>query len=261
VERKVFFGIGAHYFDGTEPKIRFAAHMYNGHAPDTTKLISIDTRRSPVGAANGDCKWSEIEIDDRGLRHDGTPLVLPTRDPNTGQYTSPPEGAHVTTVGDPKDADREGKGAVYLEHGFFAKNQAAILSDPKATWPPASFEEYELITVAYSGNVSENPIKAGFRFVGMQAYVLDQRGTLVKVLLRWAPAGAWKGPVWLDLADVSDCDPDPKNPKDLTDPLNKHEFVGAGVRTGAILIRMERLSAIHSGTLTPRGPKLPIGSG
>lgn len=258
MERKVFFGIGAQYKSGAEPTIVVVPNMYQGHAPGTT--LDLDLRRSPLGAANGDCTWDEVEVDDRGLRHDGKPLVLPLRDAN-GKYESPPEGVHATTVGDPTDPDREGFGAIYLERTFFENQKTKILTDLKATWPPAGFEIYELVTVAYSGNKAENPVKAGMRFVGMKAYVLAQQGTLVKVHLRWAPSGAWKGPFWLDLADVSDCDPDPKNSSDATDPMNQHEFIGAGARTGAILIRMERLSALHSGSTTARGPKLPIKSG
>lgn len=258
MERKVFFGIGAHYVSGTEPTITVHANMYQGHSPAST--LALDLRRSPEGAARGDCKWDEIEVDDRGLRHDHTPLVLPMRDPN-GTYTSPPEGVHVTTVGDPADLDREGKGAVYLERGFFKKNAGNILTDSSATWPPGSFEEYELVTVAYSNDRIQNPVTAGLRFVGMKAMVVKQQGSLVKVYLNAAPLGLWKGPFWLDLSDVDDCDPTPLNPGDQTDPLNGYPFVGTGVKVGAIMIRMERLSTLHSGSQNARGPKLPVGSG
>lgn len=258
MERKVFFGIGGYYVpgsgDSTKGPFKVVAHMYNGHKPDAddvTLQIDVDlTTRTPGTAAS----FADVRFDDRGVNFEGMPLAA-----NAGD-----EGAPTTTIGDGK-IDTKDFGALFIEsrhfHAIKDKIYAPEKPDPKIQWPPAGIREHELATIAYSGDAKANPTKAGMRFVGMHASVLKRCGSLAKVWLHLHTEVKWRGPVWLDLDDLGDCDTGGADPMDPNDPLHAYPLINAGAPQGAVFVRMERLSALMNAATVARGPKLPIGEG
>ncbi|MBL8625011.1 MAG: hypothetical protein JNK64_27120 [Myxococcales bacterium] len=251
MQRKVFFGIGAEFQGGPPDKMDVVALLYNGQKADPANAFTIDTLATPISKKAAG--WSSIACDDRGWDYNRDKIVVNPK-------AALPPGAPVTTVGDP-NTDAEKTGALYLASDTFRANRTKILADPKAVWPPVGYAEYQLTTVAYSDDTTSNPVMAGMRFIGFKAHVLEQRGTLVKVLLFWNANNEWRGPVWLDLANPEDCDGSRGNAQDPNDPLLQYTFAGDGVVQGAIYIRMERYSRLINQQTLPRGPKLPIGHG
>ncbi len=254
MERKVFFGIGAYYVpnSGNGP-FKVVAHMYSGHAPavaDPKLQFDVDLKRTPATAA----KWSDVLFDDRGVNYDGVELPAIAGD----------EGVVVTTVGPGLPAGKD-KGALFIEsrhfHQLKDKIYASDPTNPNLKWPPAGLREHALATIAYSKDTKANPTKAGMRFVGMHAHVLDRRGDLVKVYLQLHTEEKWRGPVWLDLDDLDDCDSGGGDPADPNDPLHAYTFINAGATQGALFVRMERMSRLMNKATVARGPKLPIGQG
>lgn len=250
MQRKVFFGIGAEYQSGPPDKLEILAVMYSGQQLNPANKFTINVTATPSSATT-ELEWNSIQADDRGWNFKRAPIVVPM-DPLTG--------APVTTIGN-GGLNTESRGGLYLESSTFAANRAKILADSTAVWPPKGYEEYELTTLAYRNDAGVNPTRAGMRFVGFRAHLVEQRGSLVKVLLRWNPDNQWRGPVWLDLDDPEDCDNTQGDTQDPNDPLRRFAFAGNGTPQGALFIRMERFSRLVNQETLPRGPKLPIGHG
>src|SRR5262245_5206647 len=184
--RSTFLGTGA--FVGMiegDCRCSFWADEPTDHGFDKTRLISIDLSRSPSAAAARAIDWSDVEVDDCILSSSGKPSG--------------------TTIG-PRWPEMQLLGAVYLEQNTWAR----IPEPMRPLCPPAGAEgrDYEFMTAVYWPH-TDDP-RAGMRYSGHHAEIIEEQGTLAHVAI--FPAGASTRPdaqpmaMWIDLADPEQCD-------------------------------------------------------
>ena len=187
--RSVFVGTGGFLgrIDG-ETRCAFWADEPTDHGFDPRRLITVDLARTPTAAAAREIGWDSVEVDDC--------------------FTGPNGAVGGTTLG-PRWPELRLEGAVYLERGFLDALPAAL----RPACPPAgmSGRVCEYTTAVYWPHTPDP--RAGRRYAGHYAEVLEERGTLARVAVY--PPGGSERPharaltMWIDLASAEHCDAGP----------------------------------------------------
>ena len=184
--RCVFVGTGGFLgrIDG-ETRCAFWADEPVDHGFDPQLLITVDLARTPSAAAAREIDWDAVEVDDC--------------------FTGPNGIVGGTTLG-PRWPELQLEGAVYLERGFRDKLPAAL----RPPCPPVGLtgRVCEFMTIVYWPHVADP--RAGKRYAGHYAEVLEEQGTLARVAVY--PPGSSERPsaqpltMWIDLASAEQCD-------------------------------------------------------
>ena len=169
----------------SETRCAFWAEEPTDHGFDPGRLIAVDLARTPAAAAAKQIGWSEVQVDDC--------------------FTGPNGVVSGTTLG-PRWPELRLVGVVYLERGFVTSLPAAL----RPAWPPpgVSGEPHEFTTAAYWPGTGDP--RAGNRYAGHHARILEERGTLARVAV--CPPGRSRQPeahavtMWIDLASPEHCD-------------------------------------------------------
>lgn len=182
--RCIFVGTGG--FLGrieSETRCAFWADEPVDHGFDPHRLITVDLARTPAVA--GEIGWDDVEVDDC--------------------FTGPNGHVGGTTLG-PRWPEIRLDGAVYLERRF-------IESLPPTLRPPCpprgmTGRVCEYTTTVYWPHITDP--RAGRRYSGHYAEVLEERGSLARVAVY--PPGSSERPharpltMWIDLASPEQCD-------------------------------------------------------
>jgi hypothetical protein len=187
--RCVFVGTGG--FLGridSETRCAFWAEEPVDHGFDPQRLITIDLRCTPTAAAAGEIGWDAVEVDDC--------------------FAGPNGHVGGTTLG-PRWPELRLEGAVYLEREFRDR-----LPEPlRPPCPPRGMNgrACEFTTAVYWPQ-PDDP-RAGNRYAGHYAEVLEEHGTLARVAVyspgSSARASARPLTMWIDLASTEHCDAGP----------------------------------------------------
>jgi hypothetical protein len=187
--RCVFVGTGG--FLGridSETRCAFWADEPVDHGFDPARLIEIDLARTPSAAAAKEIAWEDVQVDDC--------------------FTGPNGAVCGTTLG-PRWPELRLGGAVYLERGFADSLPAGLR--PRCPPPGMDAEPYECMTTVYRPDIDDP--RAGNRYAGHCAEVLQERGSLVRVAVY--PPGRSRLPgirpvtMWIDLNSSEHCDAGP----------------------------------------------------
>jgi len=177
------------------------------HGFDPSLLIMTDLSRTPAAAALGEISFDAVEIDDC--------------------YCGPTGDLRGTTLG-PRWPEIQVAGAVYLEQRFRDRLPDAI----RPALPPKfmSGRAHEYTTVVYWPN-ADDP-RAGRRYAGHHAELLEERGTLARVVV-FSPGtsnspGAQPRTLWVDLGSPDDTDAGPHSMTEIG--------LGRGRRSGALYL-------------------------
>lgn len=214
--RCVFVTVGAFLgrIDGAT-RCAFWADEPVDHGFDPTRLIAVDLALAPSAAVAGRIGWDAVQVDDC--------------------YTGPAGQVGGTTLG-PRWPEIHTAGVVLLEQRFFESLPAEI----RPACPPGGLHgrAYEYMSVVYAPH-ADDP-RAGKRYAGHHARILEERGTLARVAVN--PPGTSDRPqaptftLWIDLGVAEQCD---AGPGQLT-----QIGVGDAPKTGALFL--------HSGGLAAR---------
>lgn len=213
--RCVFFGTGA--FLGridSETRCAFWVGEPVDHGFDPALLIEVDLACTPSAAAAKEIGWDAVQVEDC--------------------YAGPNGAVAGTTLG-PRWPELRLAGAVYLERGF-------VQSLPTALRPPCppvgmTGREYECMATVYWPHLDDP--RAGNRYIGHHAEILEERGGLARVAVyppgRSLDPTAHPVPMWLDLESAQQCD---GGPDSMT-------TIGAGdaPKTGALFLISGQLPA------------------
>lgn len=184
--RWVFQGMGG--FLGRvegETRVSFWPEEPADHGFDPALLISVDLAQTPSAAALGEIAFDAVQLDDG--------------------YSGPNGDVRGTTLG-PRWPEIQLLGAVYLEQGFLAR----LPAEKRPLLPPKSMggQPYEYLTALYWPNTGDP--RAGRRYAGHHARVLEERGSLARVEV--FPQGSSDRPhatptrMWIDLSSADQCD-------------------------------------------------------
>ncbi|MET7419596.1 hypothetical protein [Dactylosporangium sp. NPDC005555] len=188
------------------------------HEFDPARLISVDLARTPSAAAAKEISWADVDVDDCFSGPDG----------DTGGSTLGPAWPELQLTG-----------AVYLAADFVDRLPVALRPSPGSGG--FAGEPYECQSVVYWPDTADP--RAGNRYAGHCADVLDQRGTLARVAVyppgRSTDPGTSPVTMWLDLASPEHCD---AGPDSLTE-------VGGDVTRGALFLIAGR---VHSSSTVDR---------
>jgi len=184
------------------------------HGFDADRLIDVDLACTPSAAQAKEIDWDEVQVDDC--------------------FSGPNGTVGGTTIG-PRWPELRLTGGVYLERDFAARLPAAA----RPSCPPlgADGRDYEFMTEVFWPHAADP--RAGVRYAGHHAEVIDERGTLAKVAV--FPPGRSLDPIaspvvmWIDLASSEQCD---AGPGSLT-------TIGTGdaPKNGALFLISGRLSS------------------
>jgi hypothetical protein len=169
----------------SETQCAFWADEPVDHDFDPGRLIVVDLARTPAAAAAKQIGWDEVQVDDC--------------------FTGPNGMVSGTTLG-PRWPELQVAGVVCLERGFVASLPAALR--PPCPPPGVTGQPYEYTTVAYWPDTGDQ--RAGNRYAGHYAQILEERGTLARVAVY--PPGRSQQPeahpvtMWIDLASPEHCD-------------------------------------------------------
>ena len=183
------------------------------HDFDANRLIEIDLARTPSAASAGDIAWDEVDVDDC--------------------YAGPTGIVAGTTLG-PRWPEMQLAGMVWLSERFLTRLPAALR--PPCPPPGAEARGYEFQSVVYATGTGDP--RAGTRYQGHHAKIVEERGTLARVAV--FPAGSslrtTVAPhmMWIDLSSAESCD---AGPHALTE-------IGTGDRRkeGALFLVVNRLA-------------------
>lgn len=119
---------------------------------DHKRLVSVDLAMSPAGARKGSLDWAKIQVDD-----------VAEADGSGG----------LTTIG-PWFPDGRTTGAIYLAEPYWK----SLKGPARPVFPPPGFDApaYEFMTVVHK----DGP-RAGKRYIGMHARIVQERGAKVSV--------------------------------------------------------------------------------
>lgn len=169
-------------------RVAFWTEEPASHGYDHAQLIEIDLARTPHAALAGEIPWDAIDVDDAA----GTP---------GGELGG-------TTLG-PRWPEIQIAAAASLERSFIAR----LPAQRRPAVPPTNMGgrayEYELVLYWPNG---PDP-RAGKRYAGHHAEIIDERGTLARVKVY--PPGDSDQPhartsmMWIDLAAPDQCDAGP----------------------------------------------------
>jgi hypothetical protein len=172
-----------------ETRVSFWPDEPSDHGFDPSRLIAVDLARTPSAAAQGEIEFDAVEVDDC--------------------FSGPNGDVRGTTLG-PRWPEIQLTGAVYLERRFCDR----LAADVRPALPPKFMggRPYEYMTALYWPG-SDDP-RAGRRYAGHHAKILEERGPLAKVAV--FPQGSSDRPnaeptqMWIDLtsADQTDAGPD-----------------------------------------------------
>ena len=184
--RSVFVGTPAFLgrIDG-ETQCAFWSEEPVDHDFDPELLIEIDLKLTPSAAAAKEISWEQVQVDDC--------------------FTGPNGVVSGSTLG-PAWPELRLAAAVYLERRFWA----ALPAGRRPVCPPAgmSGQAFECMSVVYRPDVDDS--RAGRRYAGHCAQILDERGSLAQVAVH--PPGRSEEPdtppvtMWIDLASSEQCD-------------------------------------------------------
>jgi hypothetical protein len=166
----------------------FWAENPDEHQFDPNRLIEIDLACTPSAAQAKEIGWDEVQVDDC--------------------FTGPNGNVSGTTLG-PSWPELRLTGGVYLEHGFVAALPASLR--PISPPPGLGGHPYEYQTTVYWPDLDDP--RAGRRYAGHHAEILDERGSLARVSVY--PPGRSANPatqpvtMWIDLASSEQCDAGP----------------------------------------------------
>lgn len=169
----------------SETRCAFWAEEPVDHAFDPGRLITVDLSRTPHAAIEGALPWDQIEVDDC--------------------YTGPGGNLGGTTLG-PRWPELQIAGTVFLEAGFMERLPADIR--PRCPPAPMCGRDYEHTAVLYWPHIKD--ARAGNRYAGHHAEIIEQRGTLAHVAVY--PPGTSDDPdaqffkMWIDLSSPEQCD-------------------------------------------------------
>ena len=183
--RCVFVGTPAYLgrVDGPT-RCAFWAEAPQAHDFDPARLIEVDLACTPSAAQAKEIGWDEVQVDDCF-----TPLAGP-----------------ASTLGPP---ELRLTGGVYLERDLVAALPASL----RPTCPPRGMGgyEYEYLTTVYWPD--EDDPRAGRRYVGHYAEIVNERGTLARVAVypprRSAMAAVMPVAMWINLTSPEQCDAGP----------------------------------------------------
>lgn len=171
-----------------ETRISFWPDEPSDHGFDTSRLISVDLARTPSAAALGEIEFDEVEVDDC--------------------FSGPNGDVRGTTLG-PRWPEIQVSGAVYLEERFRDRLPPSV----RPPLPPKFMggRPYEFTTVLYWPGTGDP--RAGRRYAGHHAQLLEERGTLARVAV--FPQGSSDRPnaeaaaMWIDLSSSEQTDAGP----------------------------------------------------
>jgi hypothetical protein len=158
------------------------------HGFDPGLLIDVDLARCPSAAVAKEISWADVQVDDC--------------------FTGPNGVVGGTTLG-PRWPELMLAGAVYLERSFVASMPERVR--PSCPPPGVLAHDYECTSTVYWPDTVDP--RAGNRYTGHHAEIVDERGSLAKVDVY--PPGrarhAYATPVrmWIDLASAEQCDAGP----------------------------------------------------
>lgn len=180
------------------------------HDFDASKLIPIDLGMTPNAAVAAEISWDAVQVDDC--------LVAAN-----GSFSG-------TTIG-PRWPEMSLVGLVYLEKNY----RAGLADDLRPPCPPtgAGSRGHEFTTVVYWPHIDDP--RAGKRYVGHHARLLEQRGSLARLAL-YPPgtserASARASTMWIDLESADQCDAG----------LDSLTQIGGDTREGAVFLIANRL--------------------
>lgn len=158
------------------------------HDFDPERLIDVDLAKTPSAAAAKEIPWDSVQVDD--------------------SFSGPAGAVGGTTLG-PRWPELLLFGAVYLEQRFM--ESLAPIRRPAC--PPLGWagQVYECMSAVYWPD-TDDP-RAGKRYAGHCAEILEERGSLVRVAVY--PPGKSEQPdarpvtMWIDLASSDQCDAGP----------------------------------------------------
>jgi len=189
--RCVFIGTGGFLgrIDG-ETRCAFWAEEPVDHGFDPQRLITVDLARTPSAAAAREISWDAVQVDDC--------------------FSGPNGNVAGTTLG-PRWPEIRLQGAIYLERKFLDTLPAAL----RPACPPVgmSGRVCEYMTTVYWPHLADP--RAGKRYAGHYADILEERGTLARVAVY--PPGSSERPnarpmtMWIDLASAEQCDAGPNS--------------------------------------------------
>jgi hypothetical protein len=184
--RLIFIGTSAFLgrIEG-ETRCAFWAEEPVDHGFDPTLLIPVDLALTPAAAAAQQISWNQVQVDDC--------------------FTGPNGVVHGSTLG-PAWPELRLAAVVYLEHDFWQALPAAL----RPACPPVKMNGHacECMTVVYRPG-GDDP-RAGRRYAGHYAQILDERGPLARVAVH--PPGTSGNPttrpviMWIDLSSPEHCD-------------------------------------------------------
>jgi hypothetical protein len=206
--RSVFVGTPGYLgrIDGGT-RCAFWADDPDGHDFDPARLIDVDLAATPQAAAAGTIAWDAVQVDDC--------------------FTGPNGVVSGTTIG-PAWPELRLLGAVYLERDF----AAALPDRVRPACPPAGMagHPHEFMTTVYRPDIDDP--RAGRRYAGHHAQILEERGTLARVAVyppgRSAASLAKPLTLWIDLASADQCDAGPESLTTIG--------VGDAPKTGALFL-------------------------
>jgi hypothetical protein len=187
--RSVFAGMAGFLgrIDG-ETRCAFWVQEPVDHGFDPDLLIDVDLARCPSAAVAKEISWADVQVDDC--------------------FTGPNGVIGGTTLG-PRWPELMLAGAVYLERSFVASLPERIR--PSCPPPGVTAYDYECITAVYWPDTVDP--RAGNRYTGHHAEIVDERGSLAKVDVY--PPGRARHPhvtpvrMWIDLDSAEQCDAGP----------------------------------------------------
>jgi len=183
------------------------------HGFDPDRLITVDLARTPSVAAAGEISWEAVQVDDC--------------------FAGPNGAVGGTTLG-PRWPEVRISGAVYLERGFLE----SLPSPLRPPCPPLGMtgRVCEFTSTVYWPHSSDP--RAGKRYAGHYAEILEERGTLARVAVY--PPGSSVRPnarpltMWIDLASPEHCDAGPNTLTEIG--------VGDAPKSGALFLISGQLS-------------------
>ncbi|MEV0565133.1 hypothetical protein [Dactylosporangium sp. NPDC050588] len=170
------------------------------HDFDPARLISVDLARAPSAAVAEEISWADVDVDDCFSAPDG----------DTGGSTLGPAWPELRLTG-----------AVYLATAFIDRLPPSLRPTPASTGFTGA--EYECQSVVYWPGTPDP--RAGNRYAGHCAEILEQRGTLARVAV--FPPGRSTDPatsavtMWLDLASPEHCDAGPASLTTIGGPVTR----------------------------------------
>lgn len=184
------------------------------HGFDPKRLIDIDLGCTPSAAAAEEIPWEAVQVDDC--------------------FTGPNGSLAGTTIG-PRWPELRLAGAVYLERAFVASLPTGL----RPTCPPEGLvgHRYEYITAVYWPH-RDDP-RAGRRYAGHHAEIIDERGSLIRVAVyppgRSADSQVRAVTMWIDVASCEQCDAGPDSLTTIG--------IGAAPKRGALFLINGELGA------------------